>query len=691
MENERNYLTCPKCGNEVELTENQNIGHCSFCDSLIPLPYFMINQDAVDKETYHNMLNRINKANAFTLSYQFHRAFNLYDKLIKNNFNLNINDYYPYFGKALAQYGVYFVMNDKLENELICLKLVKESIFENENYVKALEYSDANTEAIIKQIATQIDQFQKDLQKSLVDTEPVDVCVLVDTSSNNKDAKIDSAVGIRIKEKLAKMNYTANVTTGLLEKIDKDFVINLYKNLTLANHLVVVSTDHNHLNSPLFRHIWMTYYSDDELSETITNRMSIVTDDLSIKNDLPIANINFFKTTALDDHFNNLVSCLSTIKLYEEECTKAMPTHSDILKLLSEKKFEEVRDNLNNKLENESLDYIEWWLMFLAKHQASTKEELLSKIINPDDSYYFQKAYLVSPRFVKRNLYEYYKAAIDNLNNLSIVDEKYEDEIVQYQKAIVKKETTKLFFSIIPVILATILDFATFSITNVWSVLLMLIINTACYIVFGKQFFKVLNIGKIPDSIRSETDKQSYLQQIKKVLNANQAAKFIPSEKTKKMHMIGFITLACCFLMTLSFFVKETAVSTKNKNLNYYYVFNSAVVTGGRGEEITIPVTINKRPVTRIGKDAFKGSKNIKTVIISNGVKEISSSAFQNCENLENVTVPATIKRVDAANPPFEGCNNLKQFLYQGNDITPSEFLGTDYQEKMFNINFIKK
>ena len=46
--------------------------------------------------------------------------------------------------------------------------------------------------------------------------------------------------------------------------------------------------------------------------------------------------------------------------------------------------------------------------------------------------------------------------------------------------------------------------------------------------------------------------------------------------------------------------------------------------------------------------------------------------------------------KVDSANAPFEGCNNLKQFLYQGTDFSPSDLLGADYQEKMFSINISK-
>ena len=70
MENERKILICPKCGSEIEISENQTLGHCIFCDSLTPLPFFITSRSSFDSETYKNMLNRVNKANSFSLTYQ---------------------------------------------------------------------------------------------------------------------------------------------------------------------------------------------------------------------------------------------------------------------------------------------------------------------------------------------------------------------------------------------------------------------------------------------------------------------------------------------------------------------------------------------------------------------------------------------------------------------------------------------
>ena len=69
----------------------------------------------------------------------------------------------------------------------------------------------------------------------------------------------------------------------------------------------------------------------------------------------------------------------------------------------------------------------------------------------------------------------------------------------------------------------------------------------------------------------------------------------------------------------------------------------------------------------------------------------LSAIDWKKRDNLENVTIPSTIKKIDSGHAPFEDCVNLKEFLYQGTEFTPTDLLGSDYQEKMFEINFIRK
>ena len=78
--------------------------------------------------------------------------------------------------------------------------------------------------------------------------------------------------------------------------------------------------------------------------------------------------------------------------------------------------------------------------------------------------------------------------------------------------------------------------------------------------------------------------------------------------------------------------------------------------------KITIPATIKykgkKIPVIAIEKEAFKGMKNLKTVIIGKNVKKIGKNAFRSCPKLRNISIKTkglTSKRVGAN--AFRGIN----------------------------------
>ena len=231
METQNKTFICQKCGSVVVISENQHLASCSSCNSLIPLPYFMTSADPkINSDIFHNMLNRVNKASEYNIDGQFHRAFNLYDKLIKNYYNLQIEDYYPYFGKLLSQYGVMYVLNDQLEYELICLNVLPESVTENENYLKMMELADANTKEVLHQVVNSIDHFQKTFQKEIIEFEHYDITLLVDTSDTNPEKEIDLQTALSIQKMLSEKQVRIQVTDGLFDKgINYDFAKRIYE------------------------------------------------------------------------------------------------------------------------------------------------------------------------------------------------------------------------------------------------------------------------------------------------------------------------------------------------------------------------------------------------------------------------------------------------------------------------------
>lgn len=93
---------------------------------------------------------------------------------------------------------------------------------------------------------------------------------------------------------------------------------------------------------------------------------------------------------------------------------------------------------------------------------------------------------------------------------------------------------------------------------------------------------------------------------------------------------------------------------------------NTVVLSKFRGfddPDTVIPNCINGKKVVGIGPDAFRGCKNIKTLLIPDGIRFIEGGAFAECSNLRKVVFPATLKRIgsdyfsgSSASGAFEGC-----------------------------------
>ena len=70
--------------------------------------------------------------------------------------------------------------------------------------------------------------------------------------------------------------------------------------------------------------------------------------------------------------------------------------------------------------------------------------------------------------------------------------------------------------------------------------------------------------------------------------------------------------------------------------------------------ELIIPENIKY-----IGEKAFAGCKNLKKIVLPNGLISIDVGAFSNCESLEEIIIPDSVKFIGAS--AFEGCKNLKK------------------------------
>ena len=94
--------------------------------------------------------------------------------------------------------------------------------------------------------------------------------------------------------------------------------------------------------------------------------------------------------------------------------------------------------------------------------------------------------------------------------------------------------------------------------------------------------------------------------------------------------------------------LSDTADSQKPvEPFSYTLSEDTAIITKYNGSDpnVVIPASIDGYAVRSIADKAFAGT-NIKSVIISNGVKEIGWFVFENCPKLHSVTVPKSVESI---------------------------------------------
>ena len=319
------------------------------------------------------------------------------------------------------------------------------------------------------------------IQKEVIDIKPNDVTLLVDTSKNNPNANEDLETARNIQKILSGKQITIKITEDLFDKgLSYDFAKEIYAINNLSSHLVVISSNFEHLNSNLYRHIWMNYYSSDELKSTINDRMFIVCNELANIETLPINGLRFYKTSDVERLSLDLNKSARFIRKDNERVISNAPKYEELFNLLKNKEFEVVRDSLYEKMDKTHIDFAEWWILYLAKHNISNETDLKNKVINPMESHYFRKCYLYAPRAIKSKLYEYYYNAI---NEHLIVDEKYENEVKKVQKTYFTKEFAKLIVSCIAVLFVTSICFWTLTFSSLISALFIIGLNVEDYFI----------------------------------------------------------------------------------------------------------------------------------------------------------------------------------------------------------------
>ncbi|KNY25663.1 leucine-rich repeat protein [Pseudobacteroides cellulosolvens] len=111
---------------------------------------------------------------------------------------------------------------------------------------------------------------------------------------------------------------------------------------------------------------------------------------------------------------------------------------------------------------------------------------------------------------------------------------------------------------------------------------------------------------------------------------------------------VGNVTLRVCLFDSSVVEKGDYVISAKTGTIIKYK---------GKGGDVIIPGEIDGIKVIYIGEDAFAGCKELTSISIPQGVKEIYYGAFTDCTGLKSVSMPKDMTKIGAR--AFERCNNL--------------------------------
>ena len=134
-------------------------------------------------------------------------------------------------------------------------------------------------------------------------------------------------------------------------------------------------------------------------------------------------------------------------------------------------------------------------------------------------------------------------------------------------------------------------------------------------------------------------------------------------------------------LSLVAFIVCAFAVSVSAlQDGDFTYIDNGAdiTITGytGSGGVVTIPDTINDKPVASIGNSAFLNCSSLTGITIPDGVTSIGYSSFENCTSLAGITIPDNVSSIGSW--AFYYCSGLASITI-GNSVTSIGYRALSY------------
>ena len=238
---------CKICGGSLTVTSKSRVAVCDYCGSKQVLPLF-------SDESAQLLYDR---GNNYLRESEYDKAENIFNQL------LALCPEHPeiYWDLVLCKYGVTFVQDPKTGKYVpTCNRTHYESILNDKNYQKVIQYADDEQTAYYQENAETINNIQKGILAVSKKEKPFDVFISYKETDSEGNRTKDSIAAQNLYEKLTESGYKVFFSRITLEdKIGTEYEPYIYAALYSSKVMLTVCSSKENIESPWVRNEWSRF------------------------------------------------------------------------------------------------------------------------------------------------------------------------------------------------------------------------------------------------------------------------------------------------------------------------------------------------------------------------------------------------------------------------------------------------
>ena len=189
-----------------------------------------------------------------------------------------------YWGRLLSKYGIKYEEDFDGRKIPTCYATSIESVISDKDYLKAIQYADADTKAYYQKQAEYIERVRKEWVEKASKEEPYDIFICYKDSdlANDIDRTHDSIEAQDLYIHLTAQGYRVFYSReSLRDKVGEKYEPYIFNALCTAKVMLVYGTSAEYITSTWLKNEWTRYEKRISLGEKLSNSLLVICDGFS--------------------------------------------------------------------------------------------------------------------------------------------------------------------------------------------------------------------------------------------------------------------------------------------------------------------------------------------------------------------------------------------------------------------------